>query len=90
MKSQEILSTHSMAESIIKYGLKVWGGTSSVRLDKVKKIQKKIMKIVIGDNTVNNNIYSTCGTLSPEGFYKYLHLTKNYNRTEYQQKSSHQ
>ena len=59
----------ALAESTIRYGIQVWGNTYNSCINRLFKIQTKIIKIIIPHFAkislkTNNDLYNYCITLS--------------------------
>lgn len=76
----------ALFESIMRYGVQVWGGTGAVHLSKLVNLQMRALKLIIRDrNFSNSKLLDCCNTQTPSGFYKYYHLVSNFCVNEYKQ-----
>lgn len=76
----------SLFESVLRYGVQVWGGTGLVHLSKLTNLQFKVLKIIAqGQNLTNSELLEVCDTLTPNGFYKLYHLVNNFGDSSYKQ-----
>ena len=56
---------HTLFESHLIYGIKVWGGVSHDKLEKLFIIQKKCIHILFGDQQKYNDKFCTCARTRP-------------------------
>ena len=50
----------TLFESHLGYGISVWGGSPQSKLDKIHKIQKKVIRIMFGDTEAYQDKFKTC------------------------------
>ena len=66
-------------ESIIRYGIESWGGTSMTHIQKIEQIQKRILKsFERGKQTIQQNVFEKCDLLPASCLYEYVTIINNF------------
>lgn len=73
----------SMIESLIRYGIEIWGLTYNCHIDKINRIQRKALRFIMygsvctntGKSVSNINMYKTCNVLSPK-YMAYMNILR--------------
>ena len=60
----------TLFESHLGYGISVWGGSPQSKLDKIHKIQKKVIRIMFGDTEAYQEKFKTCARTREFGSQK--------------------
>ena len=60
----------TLFESHLGYGISVWGGSPQSKLDKIHKIQKKVIRIMFGDTEAYQDKFKTCARTREFGSQK--------------------
>jgi hypothetical protein len=74
----------SLLESILRYGVQIWGGTNLVHISKLMKVQGKCLKLVVkGREMSNYELLKASDTLTPKGFYEFYNIINNFGDNFY-------
>ena len=69
----------ALVESIIRYGIESWGGTSMTHIQKIEQIQKRILKsFERGKQTTQQNLFKKCDLLPASCLYEYVTIINNF------------
>jgi hypothetical protein len=71
---------YALVHSYLNYGILIWGSTYSIYINKIKKLQKNILKIVFGNNY--KNMKSKILNISQINVMKILTYQKKHNVNE--------
>jgi len=82
----------SMIESILRYGLELWGSACTTELEKVKNLQVRALKNVMGYKSRSQfilNAFQDLNVLDIFGLYKRKILVNNFNNADLRVKVIH-
>lgn len=81
----------AIAESLIRYGIQVWGNSADTYIQTIMNIQKTILKNMIPVNiqVLREHIFIYCDILSVKGLYKSKIIIQNYFSDQYKQYQTH-
>ena len=78
---------YSWVESIIRYGLGIYGHANKTQIDRIQKVQNKIVKILFRhSNTISSNeIFKTQNLLNVRALRDHIIISENYFKSEFKQ-----
>jgi hypothetical protein len=88
-KKTMLVVYYALADSVIGYGLSVYGRTFQTYLDEIKKLQIRSMKYLVSKKTKNNlrgdydRLYKICKILPIHQRVQYMIAVENYFNNEY-------
>lgn len=75
----------ALFESLLRYGITVWGSAADGHLNLIKNLQKNCLNALYANNNLNQyeienmNEYCMFGQLTPKGMYELSMITKQFN-----------
>lgn len=79
-----------LCESIIRYGIIAYGTASDCHMNKLYRLQLKILKILFGNGVegLDQNFLQMANTLTPKDFFRYTILVNYFGENEYKIQNS--
>ena len=73
----------AMVESLINYGITVWGGASRYLIDRIERTQNCVIANMTQTKRADNEDYRNLGIMRVSQLYEYRMVTRNYFKRQY-------